>query len=32
MVAIKILAPAFDRVRGLVARFRRKARAAAHLS
>jgi eukaryotic-like serine/threonine-protein kinase len=32
IVAIKVLAPAFDRVRGLVERFCRGARAAAHLS
>ena len=32
IVAIKVLAPAFDRDRGFVERFRRRARAAAHLS
>ena len=32
IVAIKLLAPAFDRVRGLVERFRRGARTAAHLN
>jgi serine/threonine protein kinase len=32
IVAIKFVAPAFDRVRGLVERFRRGAHAAAHLN
>jgi hypothetical protein len=32
LVAINVLASAFNRVRGLVVRFRRGARAAAHLN